>query len=107
MDNPTTKKDIDNLRENYRAKVFRMMLHIALIFAIPAGLAVWLGNMLDQKYSTDGNTWHLVLLAIAFVSSWIIVARLYIKLNKEAKDIEAKAREVKERESITMEELEK
>ena len=106
-DSKITKKDVDNMRENYRAKVFRMMLHIAVIFAVPAALAVWLGNVLDQKFATDGNMWRLILLAVAFVSSWIIVARLYIKLNKEAKDIESKAKTVKERDSVTVDELEK
>ena len=90
-DNLVTKQDINNMREAYRAKVFRMMFRIAMMFAVPAGLAVWLGGMLDSKFSTDGNMWRLILLAVAFVLSWVMVARLYIQLNKESKSIEEKA----------------
>ncbi len=93
-DTNITKKDINEMRENYRAKVFRMMLHIAVIFGGPAVLAFWGGGFLDIKFDTGADTWRLALLGVAFVFSWVLVFRLYNKLNKESRAIEEKAKQV-------------
>ena len=96
-----TKKDIDVMRENYRAKVFRMMLHIAVIFGVPAVIAFWGGGWMDVRFSSGGDTWRVSALGLAFVFSWVLVFRLYNKLNKESKEIEAKAKSVDSTEQVS------
>ncbi|MGB0757256.1 MAG: hypothetical protein ACPGO5_02245 [Patescibacteria group bacterium] len=95
MDNTETPQEIHDLREEYRAKIFRMMLYIAIIFGVPAVAAFWIGGALDLRFETGGNTYRLILLGCAFVLSWVWVARMYVRLNKESKEIEQKAREAK------------
>lgn len=87
-------------REAFRAKTFRMMLHVAVIFGVPAAVAFFAGNALDARYSDGGRTWIFVLLGIALVSSWALVIRMYKKLSAEGKAVDvamskAKAEAVK------------
>ncbi len=75
-------------REAFRAKTFRMMLHIAFIFGVPAAIAFFAGNELDTRFSQDRKTWLFVLLGIAFISSWAMVIRMYKKISAEGKAID-------------------
>lgn len=76
-------------QEEFRNKTFRMMLEVAVVFAVPAVIAVVVGKRLDTGSSSQ---WLVVCLAVAFIFSWSIVIRMYTKLSREAKEIDALVR---------------
>ena len=92
MDNSQDKKDIYKEREKYRQKAFLMMLEVGIILAVPAFLALFLGKYLDKNYQT-GNSVTLILLAVAFILSWVIIIRKYIKFNRKIKEIDKKIKD--------------
>ena len=96
MENSQKIEEAEKLRERFRAKTFRMMLHIALIFGIPAALAAVVGTKIDAAQAT-GRTWTLILLGVSFVVSWVLMIRMYIRLNKEAKEVDRAVREAKKK----------
>lgn len=95
------EKDNQNLeklkvkQEDLRHKAFMQMLYIALIFAIPAAIAFFVGNYFD-KIHDSGRQYKLIALAISFVLSWTITIFQYRKIDKEFKEIERKMKEEKE-----------
>ena len=95
MENDQDKKDIYKEREKYRQRAFFMMLEVGIILAVPAFLALFLGKYLDKSNQT-GDTITLILLGIAFILSWAIIIRKYIKFNKKIKEIDRKIKESKE-----------
>jgi len=95
MENNQNKKDIYKEREKYRQKAFFMMLEVGIILAVPAFLALFLGKYLDKNNQT-GHTLTLILLGLAFILSWVIIVRKYIKFNKKIKEIDKKIKESKE-----------
>lgn len=96
MTDSNVSHEIEELREQYRAKVFRMMLYVGVIFGGPAIVAFWVGGRLDVHFATGGDTYRLIALAVTFVLSWVWVFRLYAQLNREAKEVERKVREIKQ-----------
>ncbi len=95
MENNQEKKDIYKEREKYRQRAFFMMLEVGIILAVPAFVALFLGKYLDKTNQT-GNTLTMIFLAVAFVLSWVIIIRKYIKFNKKIKEIDRKIKESKE-----------
>jgi cytochrome c biogenesis protein CcdA len=81
---------LKNLSAQYRARAFRLVLGILLIFGVPAATAVWLGKILDAD---QGRQWQITLLIIAFVLSWSILVVLWksIDQNMKANDARIKA----------------
>ncbi len=68
-------------------KTFKAMLNILVIFSLPAFIALFLGNFLQDKISVDFNiTWPLLL--GAFVFSWVLTFRLYFKIAEEFKKLD-------------------
>lgn len=65
--------------------IFILMIKIAFIFAIPAVLAALLGTHLDQN---GAGLYTMLLLAVALVISWTIVALVYRKQARELKETE-------------------
>lgn len=73
---------------DFQHKTFVLMFHILLIFGIPAILAYFVGRHLDTTYSIRPYG-TLAVLGIAFVTSWTLVFRMYFRLERERKEIEA------------------
>ena len=73
------------------------MLEVAVILAIPAFAALFLGKYLDRN-NQSGNTYKLILLSASFVLSWVIIIGKYLKLDKKVKEIDKKIKELKEKE---------
>jgi len=97
MEDNKDKKSIYKERERYRQKAFLVMLEVAVILAIPAFAALFLGKYLDRN-NQSGNTYKLILLSASFVLSWVIIIGKYLKLDKKVKEIDKKIKELKEKE---------
>lgn len=89
------KKDVYKEREIYRQKAFLMMLEVGVIIAIPAFVALFLGQYLDKNSQAERN-YTLILLFVSFILSWIIIIRKYIAFNKKAKEVDEKIKNLKE-----------
>ncbi|MBT4941792.1 MAG: AtpZ/AtpI family protein [Candidatus Magasanikbacteria bacterium] len=63
-------------------KTFMLMFRILLLFGIPVAIAYFAGKEIDLHYSIRPYGTLACLLA-SFIFSWVLVVRLYIKLNKE------------------------
>lgn len=83
-------------KEKYVMKVFYLGLKIALIFAVPAIIGVFLGRKLDNLYNT-GEAITMSILAFTFILSWVITIVMYKNLNRKIKDINQKILEIKEK----------
>ncbi len=80
-------KDTMARQEEFRRKTVKAMIEIAFVFGVPAFVALFIGKRLDATYGT-GKMWLLISLAVAFVSSWIVVIRMYVRLSKEARKVD-------------------
>lgn len=81
--------EIIKKREKYRSKAFYMMLEIGLIIALPAIVALIIGNSFaDNKYTP-------ILLVVSFILSWMIIIIKYIKFNKQIKEIDNQIKHLK------------
>ena len=81
--------EIIKKREKYRSKAFYMMLEIGLIIALPAIVALIVGNRFAN------NKYTAILLVASFILSWIIIVRKYIKFNKHIKEIDNQIKHLK------------
>lgn len=73
-------------RDEYMNKTFRLMWQVLFIFGIPAAIAVLLGRWIDGE---GERTVTIVLLVIAFVSSWAVIIKKYRALERERKELES------------------
>ncbi len=83
-------------RERYRNKAFVMMLEVAVIFGLPAALAFFGGRALDRRYG-GGHKYLFILLAVAYISSWVIVFWRYRSLKREVERVDQAIKEAKKR----------
>lgn len=86
------EKSVHQKKEELLQKTFRMMFRILLTFGIPAGIAYGVGKWLDTTYDIRPYG-TLAVLAIAFVSSWALVIRMYLQMSKEAAAIQQEEEE--------------
>ena len=82
--------ELEKERDAYSGRITHLAIHIALIFAIPAGVSVLLKYFLETPV--------VYTLPIAFVLSWILVIRLYRKIDKKVRSLETQIRDHKEKE---------
>ena len=68
--------------DNKNASIYRLAGEIAIIFAVPVIIAAFVGTWLDAHYFS-GRKFTLILMAAAFVLSWIIFIRKYRKIIKQ------------------------
>ena len=81
-----TREELKKKREQYRTKMFRLMLEVVFIFGIPAGLAGWGYTYLEAR---EVSTFiALSPLFAAFVLSWIITLYRVKVVSKQLKDVE-------------------
>lgn len=72
--------------------MFRNSLVNIPLFAVPAFLGLFLGQMLDAKLGT-GKTFLMIFLFSAFTLSWILVLKRNTKITKEYKAIREKMKQ--------------
>lgn len=94
-DHTNKKKDARERHREHRTKAFRVALELIAVFGIPAVIALFAGQRLDAVYS-DGKTITIVLLAAAFISSWIITIVRVRSLSNDFDDTEGEIEEKKE-----------
>lgn len=68
-------------------KTFLMMFRILLIFGIPAAIAFFIGRWIDTRFDIRPYG-SLAALAIALISSWAAVIRMYLRMNRELRQID-------------------
>lgn len=73
---------------DFQHKTFVLMFRILVIFGAPAAIAFFVGRHFDTTYDIRPYG-SLAVLAVAFVFSWFLIFRMYMKLEKERKEIEA------------------
>ncbi len=78
---------IQQKREELTHKTFTLMFRILIIFGIPAILAYFSGAWLDSTYGIRPYG-TLAVLAVAFVSSWYGVLRIYQSLQKQYRELD-------------------
>jgi len=89
-------QDLQKQRDIYIHNLFWLALKIAIFFAVPAVGAALLGKYLDSLYG-GGKTYTILLLAGAFILSWVITLRQFSIINRKIKDIETKIQELKQK----------
>lgn len=95
----TKEKDIYKEREKYRHKAFIMMIEIGVIIALPAFTALFLGKYLDNNLQGSGN-YTIITLIFAFVISWAIIIRKYIKFDRAMKEVDKKIKQEKNKTDV-------
>jgi len=75
-----------------RDKAFRMIIEVFFIFGLPALGGYWLGRMLDNSFET-GKTITIVVMVVAFISSWTLVIMKYRKLDRALTKLDQLRRE--------------
>ena len=73
-------------RENYRTRMFWILLEIAVIFGIPAFIGFWLQKWLSESGQT--LIVSLLPLLLAFIISWVITVKRVKKVGGELASIE-------------------
>lgn len=81
--------DVQKERDALTHKTFQLMIRVAIIFAIPAAVAYFVGKWIDTTYDVR-PTGTLIVLGISFVGSWAVVIRMYLKLDKEFRALREK-----------------
>ncbi|EKD67300.1 MAG: hypothetical protein ACD_48C00486G0001 [uncultured bacterium] len=81
--------ELDQQQEVLRHKTFLLMFRILLIFGIPAVLAYFAGGWLDKSYDMRPYG-SLMALGVAIVTSWTITIRIYLKVDKEFRELRKK-----------------
>lgn len=87
-------KELEKRRDDEVTSFFWLALYIIFIFGIPALIAVWGGNKLNEVFGVKGIQFGLLFLA--FVSSWGIIARIYVKKTRTMKAISEEIKKAKE-----------
>lgn len=73
-------------------KMFKNSLVNIPLFAVPAFLALFLGQKLDAKFET-GNLFLIIFLFSAFFFSWFVILQRNAKLTKEYKAVREKMKQ--------------
>ena len=82
-------KKLQQERDKHVTSFFWLGIQIALVFGIPVAIAVIAGGKIDAYYGS-GKIATTILMAVAFVSSWVIVLKKYRNHAKAIEVIESK-----------------
>jgi hypothetical protein len=74
--------------DEFQHKTFVLMFRVLLIFGIPAIVGYFVGDWLDATYDIRPYG-SLAALAVTFITSWALVFRMYMSLERERKHIES------------------
>ena len=80
--------DLEKKRDAYAVKITRMMVQIAIIFAIPLILGIGVHYLFNVSYPAT--------MPFAFILSWFGVSIVYRKTDREVRSLEARIREIKQ-----------
>jgi len=80
---------LDQEQERLRHKSFLLMFRILVIFGIPAVLAYFSGLWLDTRFDMRPYG-SLMALGVAVVCSWTITIRMYLRIDKEFRELRKK-----------------
>ncbi|MCD5389809.1 MAG: hypothetical protein LR005_00245 [Candidatus Pacebacteria bacterium] len=84
--------ELENLikkREEEAGKFVKLMIEIAVIFLIPAVIAVFLSKYFNLSF--------LYFFPFAFIASWVMVISLYRKVSKKMKGLDKQISELREK----------
>lgn len=81
-----TTEELKKQKEDHTTKIFWLGLQIAFIFGVPAVAGALIGAKFDAAYGS-GRKITSVILAAAFVFSWVWVIAKYRSLNKKLKEL--------------------
>ena len=87
--------DLHNLeqqRDAYSGRIGKLAIQIALIFALPAGVALALFKWMQIPV--------LYTLPVAFIASWVMVISLYRRVDRKVRDLENKIINLKKQEEV-------
>lgn len=79
-------KELEEKRDKEVTGFFWLGLQIAVIFAVPAFSAAFIGKSLAEKFSNKNITTFLLM--ASFIFSWVVIIFLYNKKSKKMKEIE-------------------
>ncbi len=85
--------ELEKKRDQIVTNFFWLALYTAFIFGIPAVIAIFVGNKINEFYGV--NSAHFVMLFLAFILSWIIVAIEYKRKTKILKDLNEKIKQAR------------
>ncbi len=91
-------KELQNLRDKHTTGIFWLGLGIAAVFLVPALLAVYFGKKLNAQFEVSYFT--NILLALAFIISWVIVGFQYKNKTKILRNIESQIVELRKKEEL-------
>lgn len=80
-------------RDSYAGKILKLGIQIAVIFLLPAIIAIVLSKTLHLSF--------LYFFPGAFIISWAFVVYLYIKIKKEMEELDRCINELREKEQKT------
>lgn len=83
-------KELEQQRDAYAGRIAKLAIQIALIFGVPAALAIGLSRWFEVKI--------MYLLPVAFIISWIMVITLYRKVDRKVRELEQQISELKKEE---------
>jgi predicted tellurium resistance membrane protein TerC len=86
-------EDLIKKRDAYAGKILKLGITIAIIFLVPALIAILLKHYFAISYVYS--------LTFAFIISWTGVIFLYRKINKEVKALEMQIKELREKQGQT------
>ncbi len=87
----TELQQLEKKREVLASQVVRLMIRIALIFAIPVLLGIGIHYLFDIRFR--------YVLPVAFIFSWVLVIRMYRKTDKQMRDLDRRIMEFKKQDN--------
>lgn len=73
-------------------KTFKLMIRVAIIFAIPAFVAYFVGRWVDARYDIRPYG-TLAVLGVSFIGSWTVVIRMYLNIDRAFRALREKEEE--------------
>lgn len=85
------KSELENKYARLQTRAFSIVIEIIFIFGLPALLAVWIGGLLSDEKTTT-----YILLAIAFILSWVILFLRIKAINTRLKEMQERLQKEKQ-----------
>lgn len=85
-----TLQELEKERNAYASQITNLAIKIAVIFVVPVLLAIGVSRLFDVSL--------VYTMPIAFIISWVLVIRMYRKVDKKVRELEEKIRALKEEE---------
>lgn len=86
--------EISKERASLNYKMWLIMIKIAFIFGIPAGIGYFIGKYLDERFAMRPNG-TLIVLFVTFILSWTMTVLEYKKIARQFKELDEKEEQEK------------